>query len=82
MFPTGLSQKENGKIRMYIDYRRLNQIPTKDAFPLQRIRDCLESVAGSKYFSILGLTSEYHEVKVKKKDIAFGKNMVILSMLP
>ena len=42
---------------------------TKDAFPVHRIQDCLDSVAGSTLFTTLDVTSGYHKVKVKEEDI-------------
>ena len=42
---------------------------TKDAFPLHRIHDCLDSVAGSTLFTTLDVTSGNHKVKVKEEDI-------------
>ena len=42
---------------------------TKDAFPLHRIQDCLDSVAGSTLFTTLDVTSGYHKIKVKEEDI-------------
>ena len=42
---------------------------TKDAFPLHRIQDCLDSDAGSTLFTTLDVTSGYPKVKVKEEDI-------------
>lgn len=49
------SQKKSGKIRPCVDYRRLNEITTKDAFPLPRINDYLDAVAGAKLLSTFDL---------------------------
>jgi hypothetical protein len=38
--------KKNGKVRPCVDYRRLNAVTIKDAFPLPRLQDCLDTVAG------------------------------------
>jgi len=40
----------------------------KDAFPLPRIDECIESLKGAKYFSSLDLTQGYLQVKVHKAD--------------
>ena len=67
--PLVLVQKKNGKIRVCVDYRRVNNLTSKDAFPLPKIQDCLDSVAGSVLFSALDLTAGYHQVKVKESDV-------------
>lgn len=68
--PIVLVRKKNGKIRPCVDYRKLNAVTlNKDAFPIPRTRDCLDAVAGAKYFSTFDLTAGYHQVPVKKEDI-------------
>ncbi|MEW8561290.1 MAG: reverse transcriptase domain-containing protein, partial [Candidatus Thiodiazotropha sp.] len=67
--PICLVRKKSGKIRPCVDYRRLNAITTKDAFPIPRIADCLDAVAGATLFSSLDLTSSFHQVPIKSADI-------------
>ena len=67
--PICLVRKRSGKIRLCVDYRRLNEIAIKDAFPLPRISDCLDAVAGAKFFSTFDMTSEFHQVKIRESDI-------------
>ena len=67
--PICLVRKRSGKIRPCVDYRRLNAVTIKDAFPLPRINDCLDAVAGAELFSSLDLTSSFHQVPIKKEDI-------------
>ena len=55
--PIGLVCKKSSKIRSCVDYRQLNAITIKEAFPLPRINDCLNAVAGAKLLSSLDLTS-------------------------
>ena len=53
-FPLFLVPKKNGKeIRWAVDYRRLNAVTKKDAFPLPNIADNLPRLAGSLVFSAL-----------------------------
>lgn len=61
--------KKNGKVRPCIDYRKVNDVTKNDAFPLPRIQDCLDAVAGASIFSTFDLTSGYHQVPVKKSDV-------------
>ena len=51
-----------------MDYRKLNEVTRKDAYPLPRIDDTLNTLAGSKWFSTLDLLSGYWEVEVAEED--------------
>jgi len=42
--PVVILPKKNGKARFCVDYRRLNNITKKDAYPLPRMEDCLDSL--------------------------------------
>ena len=67
--PLVLVLKKNGKVRPCVDYRRLNAVTIKDAFPLPRIQDCLDTVSGATLFSTFDVTSSYHQIPVKSQDI-------------
>ena len=62
-------RKTSGKIRPCVDYRRLNEVTVKDAFPLPRISDCLDVVAGAKFLSSFDLTSGFYQVPIRVSDI-------------
>ena len=67
--PIVLVRKKSGKIRPCVDYRRLNAVTIKDAFPLPRITDCLDAVADATMFSCFDVTSGYHQIPVKESDV-------------
>ncbi len=52
-----------------MDYRKVNEVTRKDAYPLPRIDDTLDALQGSQYFSTLDLYSGYWQVKIDSKDI-------------
>ena len=47
-----------------IDYRELNKVTLKDAYPLPRIDDSLDALSGSEWFSSLDLASGYWQVEM------------------
>ena len=63
-----VKKKNGGGTRFCIDYRKLNSVTKKDAYPLPRMEDALEALSGSKYFSSLDLISGYWQVEVADKD--------------
>ena len=67
--PVVLVKKKNGKTRTCVDYRKLNSVTVKDAYPLPTTQECLDTIAGAMYFSSLDMTSGYNQIPVSKKDI-------------
>ncbi|UYV70499.1 K02A2.6-like [Cordylochernes scorpioides] len=66
--PVILVRKKDGTWRFCVDYRRFNKITKKDVYPLPRIYDALDSLAGSSYFSTMDLRSGYWQIEVDEKD--------------
>ena len=60
--------KKNGTTRFCVDYRKLNNVTIKDAYPLPRIDDSLAQLSGMIYFSTLDLNSGYWLLEVAEHD--------------
>ncbi|XP_075131928.1 uncharacterized protein LOC142204512 [Leptodactylus fuscus] len=66
--PLVLVKKKDGTIRLCVDYRKLNDITHKDAYPLPRIEESLAALQSAVYFSVLDLTSGYWQVPMSPAD--------------
>ena len=61
-------RKKDGKLRFCVDYRKVNSITRKDAYPLPRVDDTLTTLDGTKWFSTLDMISGYWQVEVAPED--------------
>jgi transposase InsO family protein len=68
--PVLLVQKKDGSQRMCIDYRKLNALTKKDAYPLPLIEDCLERLKDAKYMTVIDLADAYHHIPMNPESEA------------
>ena len=63
-----LARKKDGTLRLCWDYRRLNAITIKDAFPMRSVDELLDKVGGASWFTTLDLANGYHQIAVAPHD--------------
>ena len=56
-------------MRLYVYYRQLNKVMTKNKYPLLRIDDLMDQLVGCRVFIKIYLRSGYHQIRVKNDDI-------------
>jgi hypothetical protein len=61
--------KKDGKVRMCVDYRDLNQASPKDDFPLPHIDVLVDNIAQFSVFSIMDGFSGYYQIKMAPEDM-------------
>jgi hypothetical protein len=62
-------RKDDGSLRLCIDYRGLNEVTRKDAYPLPRVDDTLDELKDAKFYTHLDLASGFWQVRVRDQDI-------------
>jgi len=58
--------KKDGSPRLVIDYRALNEVTKKDSFPMPKIQEILESLAGAAFFSSFDLLAGFYNIEVEE----------------
>jgi hypothetical protein len=66
--PVLVPKKNINVMRICVDYTGLNKACPKDHFPLPRIDQVIDSMAGSELLCFLDAYSGYHQITMKESD--------------
>ena len=65
--PIVLVKKKDGTTRFCVDYRKVNDVTRKDAYPIPTDDDTLDMLSGSTWFTTFDLKSGYWQVEVAEE---------------
>jgi len=68
VIPCSDGKKRDSSWQFCVDYRKLNVATHQDAYPLPRIDETLDSLAGATYFTTLDLAEGYWQVGIEEYD--------------
>ena len=66
--PIVVVPKKNGKLRICVDFRRLNAATKKDPYPLPFTDEVLDTIIGYAAYSFIDCFSDYHHVRIHEND--------------
>lgn len=66
--PVILKKKPDGTYRFLVDFRRLNAVTKKDAYPQPTTEELLNRLAGHRFFTKLDLKSGYFQIPISEVD--------------
>ncbi|CAF1144892.1 unnamed protein product [Didymodactylos carnosus] len=66
--PVILQEKNNGEFCFLVDYRKLNAVTKKDAYPQPTVEELINRLGGHKYFTKLDLKSDNFQIPINLKD--------------
>ena len=61
-------KKKNGELRFCCDFRPLNEVTIKDAYPLPRIDESLARLGNAKIYTSIDLAWAFRQIPVRKAD--------------
>ena len=60
--------KDDGTLRMCVDYRSLNSKTVSDPYQMPRVEEVLESLSEAEYISKIDLNKGYYQIPIKLDD--------------
>jgi len=66
--PILFALKKDGKLRLCVEYQRLNRQKLQDCYPTPVASDLISRIRGSRMFSKSDLQSVFHQLRVREED--------------
>jgi len=66
-YPVVCVNKQDGSIRLCIDFRAFNVVTKKDDFPMENITDLINSIGGANVITSLDILKGYWEIPLEEK---------------
>lgn len=66
--PVLFQKKQDGSMRMCVDYRALNKVTVKNKYPIPLVADLFDQLSKATYFTKLDLRSGYWQVRIAEGD--------------
>ena len=63
-----LVRKRDVTVRYCTDLRKVNKVTVKDGYPLLKISECIDALAGCEYCSCLDMANGYYQIKMEDPD--------------
>jgi hypothetical protein len=67
--PITFVRKADGSLHLFINYRGLNEVTRKDAYPLPRVDDTLDELKDANFYTHLDLACGFLQVPMRNQDI-------------
>jgi len=64
----GVDESGNRKMRLVLDFRKLNERTIPDRYPMPNIYMILGNLGKARYFTTLDLKSGYHQITLAERD--------------
>ena len=86
--PIVITRRKDGKPKFCFDFRRLNKVSKKDAYPLPQVNATLDKLRGARYLSSIDLKNGYWHVPLTERSkplTAFtvpGKGLFEFKVMP
>lgn len=66
--PVVLARKKNAEYRFCVDFRAINKITRKDAYPLPRVEESQQILRNNHFYITLDLLSGFWQIPLAEKD--------------